>query len=189
MHMIRPVSGLGLRSARDRAFTLVEILSVVLILGIISLIVIPQIGQRGDLQAAAAARVLVGDLTYAQNRAISTGGWTYIAFDSEGQDYTLYSGTSSAPSGTPLPHPVNTGNYTMTFSGSGPNALSGATLASLNIGSNANTLAFDSTGIPYAYTSGQSPVALSSAADAVISSDNYSVTVTVEPATGDISAQ
>jgi prepilin-type N-terminal cleavage/methylation domain-containing protein len=187
--MVRPVSGLGLRCVRRRGFTLIEILSVVLILGIISAIVVPAVGQRGDLQAAAAARVLVGDLTYAQNRAISTGGWTYIVFNTDSQNYTLYSGTSSAPSGTPLTHPVNTGNYTITFGGDGASALSGATLASVSIGSGAATLAFDSTGIPYAYTSGNTPVALSSAATAVISSDNYSVTVSVEPATGDISAQ
>ncbi len=187
--MTRPPSGLGSHSAPRRGFTLIEILSVVLILGIISVIVVPQIGQRGDLQAAAAARVLISDLTYAQNRAISTGGWTYVTFSTANQNYTLYSGTSSAPSATPLTHPVNTGNYTIVFGGTGASALSGATLTSVNIGSNASTLAFDSTGIPYSYVGGGAPVELTSPAQAVISSNNYSVTVSIEPATGDISAQ
>jgi MSHA pilin protein MshC len=187
--MNRPELGLGGESVRRRAFTLVEILSVLVVLGIISAIVVPMVGQRGDLQAAAAARALVGDLTYAQNRAIDNGGWTYVTFSTSSQNYTLFSGTSSAPSGTPLTHPVNEDSYVMSFGGTGPNALSGATLASVNIGSDASTLAFDSTGIPYAYTAGAAPVALSSVATAVISSDNYSVTVSVEPATGDISAQ
>jgi prepilin-type N-terminal cleavage/methylation domain-containing protein len=177
------------RSALCRAFTLIEILSVVIILGIISAIVIPQVGQRGDLQAAAAARVLIGDLTYAQNRAIANGGWTYVTFSTTAQNYTLYNGTSSAPSATPLTHPVYDDNYTMTFGGQGSNALTGATLASVNIGNGSSTLAFDSTGIPYAYVGGNPPIELTAAATAVISSDNYSVTVTVEPATGDLSAQ
>ena len=46
-----------------RGFTLVEILTVVLILGIASAIIAPQIGSRGDLKVRAAARVLVSDLT------------------------------------------------------------------------------------------------------------------------------
>jgi prepilin-type N-terminal cleavage/methylation domain-containing protein len=187
--MNRPVPGLGGKSVRRRGFTLVEILSVVFILSIISAIVIPQIGRRGDLQAAAAARALVGDLTYAQNRAIANGGWTYVTFSTANQNYTLYSGTASAPSSTPLTHPVNEDSYVMTFGGAGPNALSGVTLASVNIGSSASTLVFDSTGVPYAYAAGLPPVELSTAATAVISSDNYSVTVTIEPATGDITAQ
>ncbi|MGA3065309.1 MAG: prepilin-type N-terminal cleavage/methylation domain-containing protein [Tepidisphaeraceae bacterium] len=184
------MSGLGGDCVYRRGFTLLEILSVVVVLGIVSAIVIPQIGQRGDLQAAAAARVLVGDLTYAQNRAIATGGWTYVTFDTSAQNYTLYGGTQTAPSSTPLTHPVNQNSYVMTFGGSGPEALANVTLTSATIAGNASTLAFDPTGVPYSYVPGGAPPApLSSAATAVISCDNYSVTVSIEPATGDISAQ
>src|SRR5215475_9916349 len=61
------------RSHLRRGFTLVEILAVVVILGIASAIIIPQIGSRDDMKAAAAARVLIADLIYAQNLAISSG--------------------------------------------------------------------------------------------------------------------
>src|SRR5688572_24441187 len=83
-----------------RAFTLVEILAVVVILGIASAIIIPQIGTRDDMRAAAAARIVVSDLIYAQNLAISSGTAAYVRFDKANKKYWVVTA------------PVNTGpNY------------------------------------------------------------------------------
>ena len=48
-------------------------------------------GTRDDLKAAAAARMLMADLIYAQNRAISTQTRHYVKFDtgSSPQTYSL----------------------------------------------------------------------------------------------------
>ena len=54
-----------------RGFTLVEILCVVVILGIASAIIIPQLGTHDDMKVAAAARTVMADLIYAQNTAIA----------------------------------------------------------------------------------------------------------------------
>ena len=74
-----------------RGFTLVEILAVVVILGIASAIIIPQMGTRDDMRAAAAARTLVADLIYAQNQAITSGRMVYVKFDVANNKYTLLS--------------------------------------------------------------------------------------------------
>jgi len=70
-----------------RAFTLVEILMVVVILAITSAIIIPQISSRDDLKVASAARVVMADLIWAQNRAISTQQKQYVFFGTN--TYTL----------------------------------------------------------------------------------------------------
>src|SRR5829696_352345 len=72
-----------------RAFTLVEILVVVIILGIAGAIIVPSIGSRDDMKAAAAARVIMADLIYAQNLAITSQGNRYINFDTVNQQYSL----------------------------------------------------------------------------------------------------
>src|SRR5829696_4955695 len=69
------------RSGSRGGFTLVEILAVVVILGIASAIIIPEMGTRDDMRAKAAARTLVADLIYCQNLAISSGYPCYMRFD------------------------------------------------------------------------------------------------------------
>lgn len=48
-----------------RAFTLIEILVVVVIIGIGAAVIVPNLGTRNDLMAQAATRVLMADLIYA----------------------------------------------------------------------------------------------------------------------------
>src|SRR3954469_25309398 len=79
-----------------RGFTLIEILSVVVILGIASAIIIPHMGTRDDLKNTAAARIVVSDLIYAQNLAISTGTPVWVRFDTATSTYSLITSPSSA---------------------------------------------------------------------------------------------
>jgi prepilin-type N-terminal cleavage/methylation domain-containing protein len=182
-------SGCAAHAARRSGFTLIEILSVVVILGIMSAIIVPQLGGRSDLDAAAAARIVMADLLYAQNKAISTEGWIYVTFSTTNQNYTLYTGTSTAPSATPLQHPVNLNNYTMTFGGTGSNNIGNTTLTSANFGSNSQTIVFDESGTPYYYVSGGNPTALSGTGTIVVTSGANSLTVSIQQDTGDISVQ
>src|SRR4051812_24800357 len=102
---------------RSRGFTLVEILAVVVIIGIASAIVIPQIGSRDDLKGAAAARVLVADLIYAQNLAVATQSTTYVKFDTANNKYSLLTVANSGGD-TFAKHPLTQQNYTVTFGSS-----------------------------------------------------------------------
>src|SRR5687768_3580673 len=87
--VLRSGRGAATRSCSRRGFTLVEILAVIVILGIASAIIIPQIGTRDDMRARAAARNLVADLIYAQNLAISSGKVVYVRFDVANNKYSL----------------------------------------------------------------------------------------------------
>lgn len=64
---------------RQRAFTLIEILCVVIILAIAALGAIPLFGNgNADVKLSAATRSVMGDLFYAQNLAISSQTPVYI---------------------------------------------------------------------------------------------------------------
>src|SRR5687768_1834495 len=88
-----------------RAFTLVEILVVVLILGIAAAAIVPQMGNRGDLKAAAASRIIMADLIYAQTRAIATQTRHYVKFDTAGSPQNYRVLTSVTPL-TDVIHPI-----------------------------------------------------------------------------------
>jgi prepilin-type N-terminal cleavage/methylation domain-containing protein len=169
-----------------RAFTLVEVLVVVLILAIASAVILPQASGQDDMSAAAAARTVMGDLLYAQNRAIAMQRYEYVVFNQAAQSYTLYDGTFAGPATTPLTHPINGINYVMTFGQAGPNNVSSnVTLASVSFNdgqSTSTTIAFDETGVPYS-GSGATPLT-SGTID--LTSGSYSVTISVAQDTGEI---
>ncbi len=170
--------------ARPRSgFTLIEILAVVVILGIASAIIVPQIGTRSDLEAGAAARAIMADLLYAQNRAIATQQMQYVSFDVTNQQYGVYSSMSPQ---TLLVQPVTQSPYVMTFGGSGPGSLGNVALTSANFGNNSPTLAFDDLGTPYYYSGGTTTL-LSGTGAIVVTSGNYAITINVTQDTGDIS--
>jgi prepilin-type N-terminal cleavage/methylation domain-containing protein len=171
---------------RARAFTLIEVCVVVLILGIASALILPEVTGQEDMSAAAAARTVMGDLLYAQNRAIALQQYAYVVFNQAGQSYTLYDGTSAGPATTPLTHPINGINYVMTFGQAGPNNVaSNVALGSVNFNGQ-STIAFDETGVPYSYGSGTPPQTLTGTGTINLTSGSYSVTISVTQDTGEI---
>jgi prepilin-type N-terminal cleavage/methylation domain-containing protein len=174
-------------SPRARAFTLIEVVMVLLILGIASAVILPAVTGQDDMNVAAAARTVMGDLLYAQNRAIAMHQYDFVVFNQAGQSYSLYSDSPSTPR-TPttlLTHPINGINYVMTLGQAGPNNVSSnVSLGSVNCNGQ-STIAFDETGVPYSYGSGTT-TALSGTGTINLTSGSYSVTISVAQDTGEI---
>lgn len=166
---------------RTRGFTLVEILAVVVILGIASAIIIPQIGSRDDLRASAAARAVMADLIYAQNRSIAMQKRHYVRF--AGQQYTMSDTTAL----TPITHPVSKMAYTVTFNAAGT-GFDNVSLAGWGFGGT-STICFDEMGSPYSYDGINPPVALTGNGTISVTAGNFSLTMTIEPFTGEVTVQ
>jgi prepilin-type N-terminal cleavage/methylation domain-containing protein len=74
---------------RRRAYTLVEVLVVVTILGIMGAMVIPSLGQTHVLRTQAAVRAVVADITFAQSDALAYQRGRAVVFDEDANSYTL----------------------------------------------------------------------------------------------------
>lgn len=72
-----------------RAYTLVEMLLVIIILGIAGAMVIPHTGQAQVLRIHAAVRTLVSDITFAQTDALAYQQRRAVVFDEEANSYTV----------------------------------------------------------------------------------------------------
>jgi prepilin-type N-terminal cleavage/methylation domain-containing protein len=171
-----------------RAFTLVEILVVVVILGIAAAVVVPQIGTQSDLRAAAAARLIMADLIYAQNRAIATQSKHYVVFNTTAgsQSYRLKMASGAALVDIPQPITKET-IYEVKF-GQKATPMADISLGTVNIES-FPTIGFDELGVPYSYNAATStPTALSTSGGSTIQvkCGTFTLTISVEPYTGEI---
>ena len=86
--MHRPTHHPVVRRTR-RAYTLVEVLIVVSILGIVGAMVVPSMLTAGEMGVQAAARIVVADLLYAQNEAIAQQAERRVVFDLAENRYRL----------------------------------------------------------------------------------------------------
>jgi len=163
-------------------FTLIEILVVVVILGIASAIIIPQIGSRDDIRASAMARVLMADLIYAQNRAVATQRTHYVRFDPVAGRYEVLS--SMLPE-TFINHPVNKTPFRVNLGAARSDGLQTVTLATADF-DDQTVLAFDELGTPFAYDELTGTMTAMNAGAITLASGTFQITITVEPYSGEL---
>lgn len=189
----RPEEATARDRARGRGFTLAEILAVVVILGIASAIIIPQIGTRDDMRAKAAARNLVADLIYAQNLAISTGQVVYVRFDVANNRYSLLTNPlSTKPKfGDPIEHPITQTDYVTQFGATarGWEAVSIQSAVMNGIDMNFRpefTVGFDEIGSPHVWCYDLNQKNDLNDGTVVVKAGPFTNTITISAATGEI---
>jgi prepilin-type N-terminal cleavage/methylation domain-containing protein len=169
-----------------RGFTLVEILVVVIILGIAGAMIVPAMSTRDDLKAAAAARMLMADLIYAQNLAITRQTNHYVQFDLVTQRYSVLAG----PGMTVVMHPVNQAPYTVVYGDGGTAGGREAVLVAAGFSGTSGsvlypTLGFDELGTPVVYLS-STTIEPMSAGSITLRVGQHRLRVAIEPYTGQI---
>ncbi len=92
------------------AFTLIEIMVTVVILGIVALIAVPMMSGAADMQVRGAANRLAADLEYAKNMAITHQSPFTVAFDTSASSYEVYDVDSAL-----ITHPVTRGDFVVSF--------------------------------------------------------------------------
>ncbi|WP_221435454.1 GspH/FimT family pseudopilin [Algisphaera agarilytica] len=130
---------------RSAAYTLVEVLLVVTILGIVSVSVIPSMLTAGEMGVQAAARVIVADLLYAQNEAIAQQASHKVVFDVANNSYQIQD-----QNGTPLTVDWLGGsanNYIVDFAND--QRFQGVTITAVDFGvTTPNEISYDNLGGP-----------------------------------------
>lgn len=169
------------RTARHprRAFTLMELLTVVIILGLTSAVVLPQFGDHDDSKVASAARDLTADLLYVQSRAIATGRTHFVVFDAAHGKYAVL---DSIDPPNMILHPMEAVPFDVEI-GRGP--LQGVTTGVIDFDGQ-TTLAFDALGTPYSYAPATQALTPLNAGSIVLVKGAAVRTISVQPATGEI---
>ncbi len=93
-----------------KAFTLIEILVVVVVIAICGAMIAIHASDTGDIQVTSAAKKLSRDLQYARSLAISSQSAVTIQFDLAQESYTMLDSD-----GVPLVDPVTKENYVVKF--------------------------------------------------------------------------
>ena len=164
-------------------FTLIEILVVVVILGIAAAIVVPAIGSRSDLKATSAARMIMADLIYAQNRSISQQKKHYVRFDKAAQTYEVLEQVS--PSAVLIKHPVNADNFVVRLGTGGAKPIRDVTIDTAAFDGK-TILAFDELGTPLVYDAGTNTDSPMNAGKITLACGTLKLTITIEPFSGEL---
>ena len=177
----------------SRGFTLIEMLVVVVILGIAAAVVLPQVGAASGIKLSAAARTLMSDLLYAQNRAISTQQRHYFRVSGLGTDtQTLELLAVPLDGGDPVPvrDPTQGGNFAVRFGQNASPGLAGVTLVASTYAGDSALVGYDELGAPVTLNPATNAVA-GVAPDTLfrLTCGEQHMTVKIEPMTGDVSAE
>jgi len=96
-------------SFKNRGFTLIELIAVIVIIAIAAMLAIPMFGSAASAQIRAAADMVAADLEYAKSMAISRQKTYTVTFDESAESYSI-----TDESGI-ISHPVTHKDYVVNF--------------------------------------------------------------------------
>ncbi len=133
----------GFRHRADRAFTFVELMIVIVIVGILTALSIPDGDARAEIQGRRAAETLEGDVAYARSLSIARpDDPVVIRFDVANNKYWL--ARRSTPT-TPISHPTRNTSYVVQFGSNGNPGLTEVSLVAVDLDGD-EILEFDALG-------------------------------------------
>jgi type II secretory pathway pseudopilin PulG len=169
---------LGVR--RTWAFTLVEALIVVLLLGIVFGLGLPKLGDNRMLSLREAARMMAADIEFAQSESIVHGDDArLVKFDTSNSSYWV--AAASAPD-TPVTDPSNRRPFLTVFGSGRASSMAGVVIQSVSAGGDA-ILKFDAYGCPDQATDATVQLAIQAAGG------TQTLTVRVKAGSGEVSIQ
>ncbi len=94
-------TGIARTDRANRAFTLIELMIVVVIIGIAAAMAVPMVSSASSFQIRSAANVVAADLEYAKSMSISRGRSYSVVFNTTTKSYQIQdpNGTAVAPPG------------------------------------------------------------------------------------------
>ncbi|MBG79579.1 MAG: prepilin-type N-terminal cleavage/methylation domain-containing protein [Phycisphaerales bacterium] len=178
-------------NSNPRAYTLIELLMVIAILGIAASLLVPQMMAPGRLETSSAVRHLIADITYAQSEALANQGYHRIHFFDDGSGYCLVRVTDAdfdAPfdpvTADYVADPAGTvrglGHYIINYERDG--RFDSVSISDLELSDGGRSLTFDSLGGTVS-----SPGAPAGEGRVVLTGEDAEYEVTIAPLTGKVS--
>ena len=154
-----------------KAFTIVELIIVMVIISIVSMIAIPMLSSAADTQVRSAANILAADIEYTKNLAITHQKNYSVVFDIDNNTYQICDKDLVV-----IEHPVTGKPYSVNFTNE-------SRLGRVDISSalfdGSNKLTFDYLGSPYNGSS--NPL---NSGEIILDADSFSKTIQVQAVTG-----
>lgn len=129
-------------------FTLVELIAVIAILGIMSVTAVVAISGTDAARARAAGSALARDLTFARDRAISTGTTSWVVFSVATNSYSVLAENPASPGragAIAITDPATGQSFVARF---GQRESAGVSIQSVSIPGGGNDLGFNWLGRP-----------------------------------------
>lgn len=161
-----------------KAFTLIELIVVMVIIAIAAVLAVPMMSSAADVQVRSAANMIAADLEYAKSMAISRQQNHSVVFDTANESYEVRDA-----SGTVISHPVKAGS-SFVVNLQSDSRLSRVDIVSADFDPDSQpSVTFDYLGSPY---SGTNPL---NSGQISLQAGSFTMTVNVEPMTGYITVQ
>ncbi|MHC5061963.1 MAG: pilus assembly FimT family protein [Planctomycetota bacterium] len=168
-------------SIRKNAFTIVEIIVVMVILSIAAVLAVPMISSAADVQVRSAANMIAADLDYAKSMAISRQQNHTVVFDIANESYEVRDAN-----GDVIEHPIKGGSdFVVDLQSDG--RLSRVDVVGADFDPDSKpSVTFDYLGSPY---SGTDTADSLNSGVITLQAGTFSMTVIVEPMTGYVTVQ